>query len=458
MTFEEASGKYSLIDCIHLTAAKYRAARPGFQVYEQPEFSKLLEKARSNVFSYPLRRLVIDLTGLRGGKLTGISRVQLELARQLVAMAKITGDAVVLVGFNGTFFQEYILTDMETMAPTYGFKATGVPIKFRRGDQFLLVWATFLSLEEFFSAIHHARRAGAVITFLIHDLKSIIHSQMDNQKFNQAFFILGAQVLRFADRLITVSRKVSRDVACYVAETSMAGLVPTRPLPVAYFALGCDGLQNSGNANVSLAYPVDHQTLVAAGTLMKHKGLADLVSAMEILWAEGCGMRLVLLGGDPREGGERAQLSKLPAFGSTLFMPGYVSDAELAETLHRCGALVCASIDEGFGLPLVEAASLGCPVIARDIEIFRETSGGDAFFFENGDARKIAEGLRNWLALTRKQQLQFVPNKSLVTWRQSAEMLKAILFHGVSSFSIEVGLKATVNLAVPKAPQKALDL
>lgn len=117
--------------------------------------------------------------------------------------------------------------------------------------------------------------------------------------------------------------------------------------------------------------------------------------------------------------------------------------------MSRCGALVCASRDEGFGLPLVEAAALGCPVIARDIEIFRETSGGEACFFENGDDGKIAESLRKWVALTRKQQLRYVPKKSLVTWKQSAEMLKAIMFHGAASFSVEVGIKATVNLAVP---------
>ena len=229
----------------------------------------------------------------------------------------------------------------------------------------------------------------------------------------------------------------------------MAGLAPTRSLPVSHFTLGCDVLQRSRKADVSLAYPADRQTLVTAGTFFKHKGLPDLVAAMESLWAEDCEMRLVLLGGDSHKRSVRTHLSSLPAFGSTLFMPGYVSDMELAETMSRCGALVCASSDEDFGLPLVEAAALGCPIITRDIEVFREISGGKAFFFENGDAGKIAEALRKWFALTREQQLRFVPKESLVTWKQSAEMLKAIMFQGAASVSVEVGLNATVNLAVP---------
>jgi hypothetical protein len=71
-------------------------------------------------------------------------------------------------------------------------------------------------------------------------------------------------------------------------------------------------------------------------------------------------------------------------------------------------------------------------------------------------ARPIAEALRKWFARTRKQQLTFVPNESLVTWKQSAEILKAIMFQGAASFSVEVGIKATANLAVPSRTEGAV--
>ena len=66
MSFEEASGKYSLIECI-LLRAKYQAARPTFQIDEQPAFPELLDKARNNTFSYPLRRLILDISLLLRG-------------------------------------------------------------------------------------------------------------------------------------------------------------------------------------------------------------------------------------------------------------------------------------------------------------------------------------------------------------------------------------------------------
>ncbi len=285
---------------------------------------------------------------------------------------------------------------------------------------------------------------------MIHDLIPLTNTDLvGNEEFSVNFFIGYTQVLRFADRLVTVSRKVARDVACYVSETSMAGLAPTRPLPVAYFTLGSDALPPQVAPDIALPFPVDADTLVAAGTLMKHKGINAFVEAMQLLWAEGCTAKLVLVGGDMGKGNTRRHLSRLPVFGHQLFLPGYVSDAELAAALRRCGALVCPSLDEGFGLPLVEAAALGCPIIARDSEIFRETSGGNAFFFANGGVEGIAAGLRQWFKLTRKQQKKFVPRQSLVTWRQSAEMLKAIMFQGACAFTVDVGINATVNLAVP---------
>lgn len=447
MIIEEKSGQYSLMECIRLTEAKYANARQQFTVDESAAFPEFLEKAKQGLLKSPPRRLVMDVSGVaRQSSPTGMGRVELQLARQFAAMAAEESQEIAFTVFDGKAFQ----TCQLAAEPPFEFKPTGAALQFRPGDHFLMVEMLAGEIDAFFSAIYHARRAGAVINYMIHDLIPIVNTSMaGNEEFTKDFFVAWSQVLRFAHRVITVSRKVSRDVACYVAETSMVGLAPTRPLPLAYLALGSDALMPAVRADAVLPCPVGRNTLVATGTLLKHKGIFDLLSAMEILWAEGCEANLVLVGGSMGMANMQTYLSNRPAFGKKLFLPGYVSDTELAETLRRCGALVCASHDEGFGLPLVEAAALGCPVIARDIEIFRETSGGAAFFFENGDAGKIAGALRQWLALTRRQQLKFVPKKSLVTWRQSAEMLKAIMFNGASSVSVEVGLKATMNLAVP---------
>lgn len=320
MIIDEKSGQYSLMECIRLTEAKYANARLSFTISDPAAFPEFLAKAKKGLLKSPSHRLVMDVSGfVHQPSLTGVGRVELELARQFVAMAGENGQEIVFTAFDGKAFQMRQLT----AEPPFEFRPTGTAMQFRPGDHFLLIVMRVGELDEFFSAIYHARRAGAVINYMIHDLIPIVNTSMaGNDEFTTNFFVGWSQILRFADWVITVSRKVSRDVACYVAETSMVGLVPTRPLPLAYFVLGSNALMPSVQQDTVLPYPVDRNTLVAAGTLMKHKGIIDLVAAMEILWAEGCEAKLVLLGGNMGKGNTRAYLSKLPVFGQKTVSAG----------------------------------------------------------------------------------------------------------------------------------------
>ncbi len=67
--------------------------------------------------------------------------------------------------------------------------------------------------------------------------------------------------------------------------------------------------------------------------------------------------------------------------GSVRFL-GRVSDPELAWLYRHAALAITLSLDEGFGLPAVEAAVFGAPLVASDIAVFRETVGGYADFVD----------------------------------------------------------------------------
>jgi alpha-1,2-rhamnosyltransferase len=84
----------------------------------------------------------------------------------------------------------------------------------------------------------------------------------------------------------------------------------------------------------------------------------------------------------------------------------------------KARALVIASVAEGFGLPIVEAARHGAAVIATDLPVFREAAGGGAHYFRLLDSDSLAEQMR--AALIEKPS---PPSVSRISWRESAANL-----------------------------------
>jgi glycosyltransferase involved in cell wall biosynthesis len=66
-----------------------------------------------------------------------------------------------------------------------------------------------------------------------------------------------------------------------------------------------------------------------------------------------------------------------------IIYPGFVSEGELVALYQSAKALVFPSLYEGFGLPVLEAITNNCPVIASDIPAFREFENDNMVFFSS---------------------------------------------------------------------------
>lgn len=67
------------------------------------------------------------------------------------------------------------------------------------------------------------------------------------------------------------------------------------------------------------------------------------------------------------------------------------TDAQLISLYKNATALISPSIFEGFGLPVIEAISLGCPVMASNIKVYREILGGNAIYFDPNNVDNIKD-------------------------------------------------------------------
>jgi glycosyltransferase involved in cell wall biosynthesis len=162
--------------------------------------------------------------------------------------------------------------------------------------------------------------------------------------------------------------------------------------------------------------------LLYMGSFMPYKNVELLAQSMHLL----PGYTLHLL--SRADGGTVSRLSALAPEGSIEFHQG-VSDEQYAELLSTAMALVSPSLNEGFGLPLVEAMAGGTPVAVSDIPIFREIGGEAAVFFDPKSPESFAHAIRQLEnpAEWRRRSKLARERAGHYSWDRSAEALLATL-------------------------------
>lgn len=133
--------------------------------------------------------------------------------------------------------------------------------------------------------------------------------------------------------------------------------------------------------------PPTTRDLVYMGSFMPYKNVDLLVRSLERL----PGYRLRLMSRITPS--ERQRLSAMAPAGAVEFLDG-ATDEQYEQALRSAFALVSASRDEGFGLPVVEAQAWGTPVVLADTEIFREIGGEAAGFFDPDDVDSFVKAVR----------------------------------------------------------------
>jgi glycosyltransferase involved in cell wall biosynthesis len=129
--------------------------------------------------------------------------------------------------------------------------------------------------------------------------------------------------------------------------------------------------------------------LVYMGSFMQYKNVELLIQAMKFLPE----YELVLLSKISRQR-ESALRSLAGIAESSVSFRNGVTDLEYATELASAFALVSASKDEGFGIPLVEAMGYGTPLVLSDIPIFREIGQDAAMYFDPTSPEQFASQVR----------------------------------------------------------------
>jgi glycosyltransferase involved in cell wall biosynthesis len=110
---------------------------------------------------------------------------------------------------------------------------------------------------------------------------------------------------------------------------------------------------------------------------------------------------------------------------------GRVSDDELASLYRNAKAFIYPSLYEGFGLPPIEAAHFGCPVVLSDIPVLKEVCRDSAIYFNPYSPESIIEAVKKVNSFTDQQRDEMIAkaknNIKRFTWDTSAKKLLKLL-------------------------------
>ena len=390
-------------------------------------------------------QLLIDVSAMvREDLKTGIQRVVraqlLELlrgqGRQYQAMPVYLSDA------GGYWHYRYARRYLHDLVGTVGDGVQDDEVHVTRGD-------VFYSPDVFPRAVSEAartglyarwREAGVRINFMVHDVLPVLRPE---------FFPPGAE-REFADWLRTVGREADSLVcisAAVAGETRdwLLADAPGRTLPqlsVLHHGADISASQPSRglppDADSVLAGLRSAPTFLMVGTVEPRKGHLQALDAFEALWAQGIDVRLAIVGGEGWKGLPDSARRTIPAVVKRLrrhpelnrrlvWLQG-ISDEYLDQVYAASTCLLFASEGEGFGLPLIEAARHGVPLLARDLPVFREVAGEHAGYFEGTDGAALATALQDWLRLHAAGQAPAPGGIVSRTWADNAAELVAQLF------------------------------
>ena len=224
---------------------------------------------------------------------------------------------------------------------------------------------------------------------------------------------------RVADAVIVNSESLRSEVERYLH-------VDPRKFRLIYEAVDHD-LFKQGDADEARAritsYGVTESFVLFVSSLWQYKNCDGLLRAWALARGELKNRQLVIVG-KGRDEKYVAQLHSLAAelgISRDVVFVGAVPLEETVRFYHAADALVYPSLNETFGLPILEAMACGCPVVTSNISAMPETAGGAAVLCDPNDPASIARAIIEAVGPARgRLRVKGLRRASQFTWAATA--------------------------------------
>ena len=383
---------------------------------------------RKKVIRQSSPKIIIDLSCISyidAG--TGIQRVVNNVYANIV---KIKGENEIIPGrdWQGTY-----TTSRKYHAGAFHLKFDGIEYRLSlyKGDRLLLLDSIWDFYKDFTLLLSYADKRGVQVSTVVYDLLPILYPKLFPSENSVNNFRQWQNLsLSQCDNVLCISRTVADAVADYYRT---ARIKRDKPLRLYYFHMGSHFEEVKGQVRKQIVDFVSQDNVfLMVGTLEIRKGHVMVLEALEKMKKQGKSIKLLIIGHDGWKNNEFMKRLQRFSFDDVLWVQD-ATDAELHWAYRHVSAVIAASRDEGFGLPLIEAAYFGVPIICSDIPIFREVTEGYATFFKVMDSDSLAETLVRWMNTEVHPDSRKI---RLYSWKESAQEILDIMDGKVKPYKV----------------------
>lgn len=243
----------------------------------------------------------------------------------------------------------------------------------------------------------------------VHDLSFLYNRSWFSKAYYWWYRIMTPLAIKTSRHLITVSQFSKQEIMRFYP------FIQEEQISVAY------GAVNSTRFHRLSSVPAtEHPFALAVSSIDPRKNFPMLVKAFKGI--DGCLLYIV-----GKQNHVFSQQNGLDEELPNVRFLGRVSDEELTRLYNQAVCFIFPSIYEGFGLPLLEAMTCGCPVLASDIPVFREVCGDAAIYFNPYDETSIRNAIAHFLSLNKEEQEKLqtagYEHAQRYSWEQSARSI-----------------------------------
>ena len=382
----------------------------------------------------PALQLLVDVSVIyQSDARTGIQRVVRSLLLQLL-QAPPAGYRVCPIFATRQHGYRYAapsFLEQPAQVPDAAGEPVHAEVQTQSGDLFLGLDLAAHLLPRHQAQVLRWKKSGVNVHVVVYDLLPLQHPEWFNPRTTRNFKRWVKWLAMYADSAICISETVKLELRTWLSASF--GL-PSTALPASTIVLGADidaSAPSGGlpaNAKFLLARLRTTPSVLMVGTLEPRKGYDQALAAFEQLWQQQGTSTLLVIVGRPGWKTEALQekLRKHPQANKRLFWLDGVSDEYLAHLYAACRGVLVASRAEGFGLPLIEAALHGKPVLARNLPVFREIEVTGLTYFNSDTPQGLASAITSWLQPASLSGTLLEPGRAtprFPTWQLSATQL-----------------------------------